>query len=564
MYFILQPGTMACPGAFGRRCLGKLKADLWDSGAESTEGLKPITEAQLAQTLPLDFAVHNIQPRGWVLVKEWEEAPLVVKWRGPFQVLLTTEKTIKTTEHGMRAEISRGFDETPDPGVFPGMENPEWCGEWKDMGQILKEFSDPVLWDFPCDQIQNPAEVGKHLKEKCHDESKEKKIIAVAEATEGEGGSSQLAELKAVQLALDIAERVKWPKLYIYIDSWMVANALWGWLERWKKANWQHRGKPIWAAEEWKDIATRVGRLPVKVRHVDAHVPKSRANEEHQNNKQAVVLWPCQHLLAVALRPLLDLPTSAPRTCVPPLARAPQPQPRSSICTHWLWRHGPASTHRPQDCSLACIHQQRHCAPPAPAGHGIVAPSTPAACGTAAPPAPISCGPNGPTCLYLLRPCCPTCLYRLRLHQPRLYPPAKEPWSCLHCPLRYSGSTCTRRLRHHLHPQAAAKSALTSRGIPALPAFADRGTACTRQPLHLLVTALWPCLPLSAAAPTRMRMADKDKGKREFDWEVNTYKVTTSQLMQSYPGLVDQLSHQLLWLDDGFESLVEEENPLYD
>ncbi|RMC01131.1 hypothetical protein DUI87_22397 [Hirundo rustica rustica] len=108
----------------------------------------------------------------------------------------------------------------------------------------------------------------------------------VVQATEGEGGSSQLAELKALQLALDIAEREKWPKLYLYTDSWMVANALWGWLDRWKKANWQHRGKPIWAADEWKDIATQVEKLPVRVCHVDAHVPKSRANEEHQNNEQ--------------------------------------------------------------------------------------------------------------------------------------------------------------------------------------------------------------------------------------------------------------------------------------
>ncbi|RMC03701.1 hypothetical protein DUI87_19693 [Hirundo rustica rustica] len=108
----------------------------------------------------------------------------------------------------------------------------------------------------------------------------------VAEATEGEGGSSQLAELKAVQLALDIAEREGWPRLYLYTDSWMVANALWGWLRRWKEANWQRGGKPIWAAKEWKDIATRVERLPVKVRHVDAHIPKSRANEEHRNNEQ--------------------------------------------------------------------------------------------------------------------------------------------------------------------------------------------------------------------------------------------------------------------------------------
>ncbi|RMC20919.1 hypothetical protein DUI87_01772 [Hirundo rustica rustica] len=54
----------------------------------------------------------------------------------------------------------------------------------------------------------------------------------VAKDTEREGGSSQLAELKAIQLALDIAEREKWPKLYLYTDSWIVANALWGWLDR--------------------------------------------------------------------------------------------------------------------------------------------------------------------------------------------------------------------------------------------------------------------------------------------------------------------------------------------
>ncbi|RMC18947.1 hypothetical protein DUI87_03545 [Hirundo rustica rustica] len=103
----------------------------------------------------------------------------------------------------------------------------------------------------------------------------------VAQATEGEGGSSQLAELKAVHLALDIAEREKWPKLYLCTDSWILANALWGWLDRWKKDNWQRRGKPVWAADEWKDIATWVEKLPVKVCRVDAHVLKSRANGEH-------------------------------------------------------------------------------------------------------------------------------------------------------------------------------------------------------------------------------------------------------------------------------------------
>ncbi|TRZ08110.1 hypothetical protein HGM15179_018996 [Zosterops borbonicus] len=45
----------------------------------------------------------------------------------------------------------------------------------------------------------------------------------------------------------------------------------------------------MWAAEEWQDIATRVQKLPVKVHHVDVHVPKSRTNEEHCNNEQSSV-----------------------------------------------------------------------------------------------------------------------------------------------------------------------------------------------------------------------------------------------------------------------------------
>ena len=36
----------------------------------------------------------------------------------------------------------------------------------------------------------------------------------------------------------------------------------------------------------WRDIAARLEQLAVKVRHVDAHVPKSQATEEHQNNHQ--------------------------------------------------------------------------------------------------------------------------------------------------------------------------------------------------------------------------------------------------------------------------------------
>ncbi|KAJ7415616.1 hypothetical protein BTVI_37794 [Pitangus sulphuratus] len=77
------------------------------------------------------------------------------------------------------------------------------------------------------------------------------------------------------------------PKPYLYTDLRMVANALWEGLDRWKKVNWKCRGKPIWSTDIWQDIATRVEKLIVRVCHVDAHVPKNQANEEHRNKEQA-------------------------------------------------------------------------------------------------------------------------------------------------------------------------------------------------------------------------------------------------------------------------------------
>ena len=59
-----------------------------------------------------------------------------------------------------------------------------------------------------------------------------------------------------------------------------------GWLQQWKQSNWQHRGKPIQASPLWQDIAAQLEKLAVEVHHMDAHVNKSRASEEHQNNEQ--------------------------------------------------------------------------------------------------------------------------------------------------------------------------------------------------------------------------------------------------------------------------------------
>ena len=61
-----------------------------------------------------------------------------------------------------------------------------------------------------------------------------------------------------------------------------VANVLWGWLQQWEQSNWQLRGKPIWAAELWKDIVAQTKNMVVKVHHVDAHMSKSWATEEQK------------------------------------------------------------------------------------------------------------------------------------------------------------------------------------------------------------------------------------------------------------------------------------------
>ncbi|XP_058710220.1 uncharacterized protein LOC131586907 [Poecile atricapillus] len=80
----------------------------------------------------------------------------------------------------VRAEISRGANETPVPEVDSGVRNPEWCREWERIGQTLKEFSDPPAWEFSLEQIQNPDEVRKYLEENCCDDSKKKNIIAIS------------------------------------------------------------------------------------------------------------------------------------------------------------------------------------------------------------------------------------------------------------------------------------------------------------------------------------------------------------------------------------------------
>ncbi|RMC20565.1 hypothetical protein DUI87_01416 [Hirundo rustica rustica] len=54
----------------------------------------------IAQSTPLGFAIHKIQPEDQVLIKMWKEAPLSPHWEGPFLVLLTTDTAVRTAEKG--------------------------------------------------------------------------------------------------------------------------------------------------------------------------------------------------------------------------------------------------------------------------------------------------------------------------------------------------------------------------------------------------------------------------------------------------------------------------------
>lgn len=110
--------------------------------------------------------------------------------------------------------------------------------------------------------------------------------MAKCEAVDGKVGSSQVAGLNAVQLALDITEWEKWPALYLCTDSRTVANAsvgMAGMMEKRQLAAQRETHLGFWILARHLCLGRGVA---VKVCAVDAHAPKSQACEEYWKSRQ--------------------------------------------------------------------------------------------------------------------------------------------------------------------------------------------------------------------------------------------------------------------------------------
>lgn len=105
------------------------------------------------------------------------ELPLDVKDSIIFLLLLLSFLYTAYTVYAMlrvRTEASREFVWRPSLGV----DNPEWHGKSKEMGQYLENFSPPMIWKFTSEQLQDPVKIISYVKRKGSDSSRDGQLTA--------------------------------------------------------------------------------------------------------------------------------------------------------------------------------------------------------------------------------------------------------------------------------------------------------------------------------------------------------------------------------------------------
>ncbi|XP_027523376.1 uncharacterized protein LOC113958935 [Corapipo altera] len=84
---------------------------------ELSEGKKKLQKViELSRPIGLDTPAHPFQPGDWVYVKWWNSDPLRAKWRGPYQVLLTSLTAVKVAGREPWFHYSR-VKRAPAPGT---------------------------------------------------------------------------------------------------------------------------------------------------------------------------------------------------------------------------------------------------------------------------------------------------------------------------------------------------------------------------------------------------------------------------------------------------------------
>lgn len=81
-------------------------------------------------------------------------------------------------------------------------------------------------------------------------------------------------ETIATLLAARQSKKDNYKVIYLYTDSWCVANGIAIWSGKWRLTDWKINGKDIWSKEAWKELDEIAKTVKIIVFHVVAHTKK--------------------------------------------------------------------------------------------------------------------------------------------------------------------------------------------------------------------------------------------------------------------------------------------------